>query len=268
MNTIIGAGAAFDATDTARIMAALKTDGYAHLGPVLHQDEVEVLREAVVRKAEDPRILADPEGDHIRGISLMRMFEYDNAFRDLIVRDPFVSLAEAVLGDDCHVMAQNALIYGKGQGGGWHVDDALQFPLPAEAESHDPECAPPCLVMQIFTPLTDMDAKAGCTQVVPGSHLSGRRPDAGDSPSFQGQGPISLEAKAGEAYLFNNQIWHQGAKNQSTTPRVLGGVTYSRRFVAQRFYPFVDYQMPRHIWEGASTRLQRLLGRHEKGAYG
>ncbi|MBT7597897.1 MAG: hypothetical protein HN559_23535, partial [Gemmatimonadetes bacterium] len=242
MATVISAGTAFDTTETARIITALKQDGYAHLGAVLEQDEVEALRDAVVRKSQDPRILADHEGDHIRGISLMRMFEYDNAFRDLIVRDPFVSLAEAVLGDDCHVMAQNALIYGEGQGGGWHVDDALQFPLPAETKSHDAACGPPCLVMQIFTPLTDMDTNAGCTQVVPGSHLSGRRPDAGDAPSFMGQEPISLDAKAGEAYVFNNQIWHQGAKNQSTSPRILGGVTYSRRFVAQRFYPFVDYQ--------------------------
>jgi hypothetical protein len=26
--------------------------------------------------------------------------------------------------------------------------------------------------------------------------------------------------------------------------------------------------MPEHIWEGVTPRLARLLGRHEKGAYG
>ncbi len=268
MGSVIQTGKTYDSQQTERICTDLARDGYAHLGQVLAADEVAALRGAVERKAVDPRILADEAGDHIRGISLMRMFEYDSVFRDLIEREPFASLAEAVLGDDCHVMSQNALIYGEGQGGGWHVDDALQFPLPEGADGHDPERPPPCLVMQIFTPLTDMDPQAGCTQVVPGSHLSGRRPDAGYDPTFNGRGAVSIEAKAGEAYLFNNQIWHQGSKNHSSKPRILGGVTYARRFIAQRFYPFVDYQMPDHVWEGASPRLQRFLGRHQKGAYG
>jgi len=264
----ISTGHAYSADQMSQIMQALVTEGYAHLGPVLGEEEVAALREAVVRKSTDPDILSDPDGDHIRGISLMRMFEYDNVFRDLIEREPFVGLAEAVLGDDCHMMSQNALIYEEGQGGGWHVDDALQFPLPEGSDGHDPRQPPPCLVLQIFTPLTDMDDEAGCTQVVPGSHLSGHRPPSEGELTFRDRGPVSIEAKSGEAYVFNNQIWHQGAKNQSPDPRILGGVTYSRRFIAQRFYPFVDYQMPEHVWEGVPPRLARLLGRHEKGAYG
>jgi len=45
-------------------------------------------------------------------------------------------------------------------------------------------------------------------------------------------------------------------------------VTYSKRFVSQKLYPFIDYRMPEHVWEGADERLQRLLGRHKPGAYG
>ena len=43
---------------------------------------------------------------------------------------------------------------------------------------------------------------------------------------------------------------------------------YSKQFIAQKFYPFIDYSMPSHVWDGASPRLQRMLGRHQKGAYG
>ena len=70
------------------------------------------------------------------------------------MREPFASLAEAVLGDDCHVMSQNALAYEPGAGGGWHTDcDAVEF---------------------------------GCTQVVPGSHRrTYRMPDC----VWQGAGP-------------------------------------------------------------------------------
>lgn len=269
MTSAIKKGQAYDEATTSRIVEQLYTDGYVHLGPVLEDAEVAALRGALERKASDPRILADEDGDHARGISYMRMFEYDNAFRDLIVREPFASLAEAVLGDDCHVMAQNALIYQPGMGGGWHVDDLLHYPLPDGVEAHDPAIRLPCMVMQIFTPLTDADTiECGCTEVVPGSHRAGRKPNDSANPTFAGRGSVPILARAGEAYLFHNQIWHQGAVNQSDNPRILGGVTYSRRFVAQKFYPFIDYQMPAHVWGGADARLQRFLGRHSKGAYG
>ena len=39
--------------------------------------------------------------------SLERMYEVSQCARDLIVREPFASLAEAVLGEDCHMMAQS-----------------------------------------------------------------------------------------------------------------------------------------------------------------
>ncbi|HIG18756.1 MAG TPA: hypothetical protein EYQ31_16510, partial [Candidatus Handelsmanbacteria bacterium] len=119
MSSPMQSGTPYDAEQTQSIIERLYTDGYVHLGPVLEPDEVAALRDALERKATDPQILADEDGDHVRGISYMRMFEYDNAFRDLIVREPFASLAEAVLGDDCHLMSQNALIYEPGMGGGW-----------------------------------------------------------------------------------------------------------------------------------------------------
>ena len=79
---------------------------------------------------------------------------------------------------------------------------------------------------------------------------------------------MSILARAGDAYLFHNQIWHRGAPNRSNRRRLVGGVTCSRRFIAQRFYPFIDYRMPDCVWQGAGPRLQRFLGRHAKGAYG
>lgn len=253
-----------------RILAELRDDGYAFIGPVLSADEVAVLREAMERKWADPAIRADEAGDHIRRNSMMRMFEYSRAFRDLVVREPFSSIAEAVLGDDCHLMSQNALYNEPGVGGGWHLDDVCQFPVPDGVDGHAPEIPPPCNVLQIFVPLTDLDSEdASPTQVVPGSHLAGRRPPPGeDNPTFRDRGPVSILAKAGDAYCFNNQTWHRGAVNTTDRPRLLAGATYSRRIIAQRFYPFIDYRMPDHVWEDASPRLQRLLGRHEKGAYG
>ncbi len=272
MSSVIRRGEPYSSAETQRIVEELRDEGYCHLGQVLEAEEVAALKGAMDRKMNDPKILGDEEGDHIRGRSLMRMFEYDYAFRDLIVREPFASLAEAVLGDDCHLMSQNALFTKAGEGedvGGWHVDDLVHFPLSDGVESYDRRMAMPCLVLQIFTPLTDVEeVKYGPTQVVPGSHYAGRRPEIQDNPTFDGRGPVSILARAGDAYLFNNQIWHRGGPNRSDRDRFLGGVTYSKRFISQRFYPFIDYHMPEHVWQGADARLQRMLGRHAKGAYG
>jgi hypothetical protein len=68
--------------------------------------------------------------------------------------------------------------------------------------------------------------------------------------------------------MFHNQVWHRGSRNNSDQVRYVGSVVYSQRMIAQRLYPFIDYRMPDHVWEDASPRLQRLMGRHEKGAYG
>ena len=120
---------AFDEETTRKIVEKFSRDGYYFMENVLNVEEIDALRDGMVRKWNDPRIQADEAGDHIRGISMMRMYEYDRNFLDLIEREPLVSLAEAILGEDCHMMSQNALRYEPGQGGGWHLDDRIHFPL-------------------------------------------------------------------------------------------------------------------------------------------
>ncbi len=267
-------GERFTEEETEHIRRYFQRDGYYEFGPLLEVEEVEALSADMQRKWDDPR-MHEPARDQIRGTSLMRMFEYSYAFRDLIVREPFASLAESILGEDCHCMSQNALYTPPNPGavadgpGGWHLDDLVHFPLPDDVPRHDPAVPMPCFVMQIFTPLTEVeDIRYGPTQVVPGSHFAGRQPHEQDRPIFGGREPHSFLVRKGHAYMFNNQVWHRGAPNASDRTRLMAGVTYSRRFVSQKFYPFIDYRMPDHVWAEASPRLERMLGRHVKGAYG
>jgi ectoine hydroxylase-related dioxygenase (phytanoyl-CoA dioxygenase family) len=267
-STIVKDADPFDAAETQTRVAQFHREGYLLLKGVLTAREVTALRELMERKFQNPRMHGEA-GDHIRGISMMRMFEYDLHFRDLIAREPVVSLAEAILGEDCHMMSQNALRYEPGQGGGWHVDDRLHYPLPEAVARHDPRIHLPCLVLNALFPLSRIDdVKYGVTEVVPGSHYSGRRPDPQAEPEFDGQGPVSLLGEPGDVVLFHNQVWHRGRKNESDQIRYVASVVYSQRIIAQRLYPFIDYRMPAHVWQGADLRLQRLLGRHKKGAYG
>ena len=84
--------------------------------------------------------------------------------------------AESILGDDCHVMSQNAMRNGRGEGiSGWHVDDGVDYPCPEEIPRHDLRIEVPCNVLNALFPLTDIQSNEnGPTQIVPGSHF----PDA------------------------------------------------------------------------------------------
>jgi hypothetical protein len=69
-------------------------------------------------------------------------------------------------------------------------------------------------------------------------------------------------------YIFNNQGWHRGAPNTSDRTRYTCGQAYGRRWVAQRFFPFANYQIPQHVLDRADERRRRVLGFHPSGAYG
>ena len=108
----------------------------------------------------------------------------------------------------------------------------------------------------------------GPTQTVARSHLFGARPPDPIAGSDYAEQVVSNVGPAGSVIMFNNQVWHRGAPNTSDRVRFLGGMTYSQRLIAQRFYPFLNYRMPDRVLDGADERLLRLLGKHQKGAYG
>ncbi|MGH3517371.1 MAG: phytanoyl-CoA dioxygenase family protein [Haloechinothrix sp.] len=245
--------------------------GFAVLRSVLPVAAACTLRELIERRYQDRATHEDSERDLLRGgVSLMRLFEYHNAFRDLLVLEPIVTIVERILGDDCHMVAQNALRTPRGRGiVNWHIDDQLFFPFLAQFPELPAAAQPlPCYSLNVMIALSDVEAdEFGPTQIVERSHLTGRQPAY--LPRLPTEvTPTSLHAAAGDVYLVNSQTWHRGAQNVSSRVRYLLTTTYGRRFISQRFYPFLNYRMPEHVLDGASDRLLRLLGRHAKGPYG
>lgn len=260
--------APYDAEYMTQIEEKLVRDGFALLPGVLQPVEIEALRAAIDRvfANEKYRESYNVEGDFIA----LRLFETAPIFVDMLTREPIISLAKHILGPDCHLMAQNALRNAPGQSiDSFHVDDTLIFPVPDGMERHDPRLCLPVFYFNLSFALTDIPAvEYGPTQYIPGSQYSGRYPNDPYQPDFEGREPISIFCKAGDAYLFNGQGWHRGAPNTSDRTRYLFGMTFSKRFVAQRFFPYVTYQLPPHVLERADERCRRVLGFHGKGAYG
>ena len=258
----------FSAAKIASIAEEFNREGWVHLPGVLTSDEVSELHAGIERLRCDPtaKLMNHAGSDW----SFVRLFERERIFRDMFVREPMISLGEALVGPNCHLISDGAVYNPPGQAiSSWHVDDGLYFPLPDEIPRHDPRVKIPNLIVNFQMMLTDVPTvEYGPTQVVGRSHYAGRGPNDQKNPSFEGQEPVSIFCKAGDLYLQHSQIWHRGAPNTSERRRCLYQFAYGDRRIAQRFYPFLNYRVPEHVLEGADERLLRLFGKHPKGAYG
>ncbi|MDP6038335.1 MAG: phytanoyl-CoA dioxygenase family protein [Candidatus Latescibacteria bacterium] len=244
---------------------------------VLSCDECKSICRRVDEIFDDPHyastrnVKVRPNLEGRKPIVVHRLFECDRMFRDLLVREPIISIAETVLGPHSHCIAQGCILNRKDFGiNRFHVDDGLEFPITNdEVKRHDPCIRMPVLRMSVQIALTDQDEdQYGPSQFVPGSHYAGRMPEDQANPNFEGQDPVSLHMKAGDLYLLNGQTWHRGAPNTSDRIRYLFHQVYGQRFVAQRFWPYLNYHMPPHVLDGADDRLMRVLGQHPEMAYG
>lgn len=261
-------GRPFTAEQTKKHLDDFNRDGCVHLGNLLTAQEVTTLKQCIDEAFADPDSQA--AGRIYSPMTCVRLFETNRLFRDMLVREPIISLIETLLGADCHLLSSNAVRNQPGKAiDTYHVDDLLFFPLPDEVPRFDPRLTIPTFMLNVQIALTDIPSdEYGPTQFIPGTHYSGRHPNDKTNPTWEDRKPVSIPCKAGDVYLQHSQVWHRGAPNTSDRTRYLYQLSYARRVIAQRFYPFMNYKMPDHVLEGAGERLLRVLGKHPKGAYG
>ncbi|MBC3374256.1 phytanoyl-CoA dioxygenase family protein [Pseudomonas sp. SWRI92] len=191
-------------------------------------------------------------------------------------RDPFwlpylevsgvIELAEAALGEDCHIIGQTAWrCYPGFIGAPLHLD-YLPMALPSsllETPAFD-------LPMQVFTAqfyLDDIDADLSPTQVIPGSHKAGRAPMAGET-QWQGRAAQPVLCRAGDVLILRSELWHAGSDNRTVDrTRYMLQVHYGRRMIAQKFSPYLHWQFNPEVLAAATPRQRRLLGDHQEAEY-
>jgi ectoine hydroxylase-related dioxygenase (phytanoyl-CoA dioxygenase family) len=252
-----------DGTQIAAWVEQFHRDGYLHLKNVLRPNAVAALKEDLDRALTDqpPSPGSSIELHH-------RMFERSETNLSLFDMEPIVSFAEALISSDCHVIHNNS--FRSPPGGGlstWHQDDAPHY-LVTDGEPPT-NVRLPVLFFTANYNLTDLDeVEHGPTQVLPASHLLG----ASAPSTLEGTGHedkvVSCLGPAGSVTMFNNQVWHRGSPNLSQRVRYMTQVTYARRIVGHKYYPFMNYVMPERIFRDADERRKRLLGFLPHGAYG
>jgi ectoine hydroxylase-related dioxygenase (phytanoyl-CoA dioxygenase family) len=268
MSTVLAEATPFTAEQTAQFSHDFNRDGFLHVPGVLSAGEVADLKAGIDAVFTDPQWRE--RGNIYNDFIALRLFETGRLFEEMLTREPIIGLMESLLGDDCHLIAQNAMRNAPGQAiDMFHVDDSLLLPIGEGMERHDARLTMPVLIINVMFPLTEIPSiEYGPTQYVPGSHYSGRHPDDLQAPNFEGRAPVSIFCRPGDMYFFNNQGWHRGAPNTSTRTRTIFGMVFGRRCMAQRFYPYMNYQLPQHIIDHADERRKRVLGFHAFGAYG
>ncbi len=216
-------------------LAGFARDGFARLGPVLAEDAARSLRERadalVLADAPFPGVFYQHDSPSGRYEDLvfghgwvgpsdayrkLEKLEREPLFRAWIENPLFARIARAVLGPE--VTLYRAVLWSKARHGGvnlpWHQDDGRFWGIDR----------PP--VLQIWTALDDAPAESGCVEVVPGSHLAGlATPEGGTVPdaiALAGDAEtraVRLPARAGEALLLHNHVWHRSGRNATDHPR-------------------------------------------------
>lgn len=253
-------------------------DGFLFLKGVLQPGFVQRLRADFDRIVEEDGESLGPERPMILR---NRMFERSRAALQLFDLEPIVTFAEQLVAANCHVFHNN--FFRTAAGGGfsqWHQDDDAHYLVTHGTAPTNVRLAVLFFTCNYF--LTDAESvEHGTTQLVPGSHLFGRRPPGAEASELPvGSGVKTLDGTewsekvftacgpAGSVILFNNQTWHRGAPNVSDRVRYVAQVSYGRRVIGHRYFPYMNYRMPEEVYRDASPRLKRLLGFLPKGPYG
>lgn len=250
---------AYDLADTGGMFEALRTDGFAFIPGVLTSDEVEAARQATDRLR--------PFGfDHTGVLDHYKcVFNREQLWLSYVDRPGVVDLADATLGDQCHIIGMSAWRSHPGVTDQAFHQDEVFVAFPPEVFD-DPAFYLPIQVATAHFYLSDVDEDLGPTWVIPGSHRAGRAPTPDDG-GWNGVDAVPVLCQAGDVLFFRSELWHRGSANVSDRTRYLLQVHYSHRKIAQKFSPW-PWQFNPEILATATERQLRLLGKHPESNYG
>lgn len=247
------------AGDVARMRAAMHSDGFVLLRGGVPADEIRDARRRIDRLELLPWDFRGAT-DHYKNV-----FNRDPYWIRFLDKPGVIDVAEATLGQNCHIIGQTAWRSHPGHRGvRLHLDYLpLEWPEPGVPEDF---CLPVFLATAHFY-LSPQTVDLCPTHVIPGSHRAGRRPER-DETHWNGRTLQPVLCEAGDVLFFRSDLWHSGSDNRTVDQtRYLLQVHYGRREMAQHFAPYFEWRFNPDTLAACNPRQRRLLGDHPQGAY-
>lgn len=272
--------------DLAVAKANMDDHGYCLLKDALSAEEVSSIRE---------RFLEQVEGEAEIGVThhlpdkkqiIEFLFNKGKVFRDILFHPGLHQILKHVLGEEYLLSSYVGHIAHPGGKKAFHTDQFWMPPPTTEdkktlvkpgsitrlghrghhvggdALMHAPTISP-AVVCNAMWMLDDFTEANGATIVVPGSHLSGRQPDA---ELDEGANWVPATGTAGTVVVFEGRTWHSTGANVSNDTRI--GLTTN--FCAPQFRQqqnFLLGTLP-EVLEEASDELLALIGFKPWQGYG
>jgi hypothetical protein len=260
--------------------AQLQAAGYVTLPGVFSAEEVKELIVDVDRVFDE---WPPDERNSRYDVGHWRPFRYEMFNRSEVVqraiaRREVLDVVEAVLGEDCHVIANTAWRQpaGRSSHGGqlWHIDSGPHVPRPSDVPWDD-RIPYPVFAVATHLMLQDCPLDAGPTGVIPGSHTSGQAPPldrlSDDDLECNGVRVLPLTASAGDVLLFVSDIWHRRlpTAGEDDPGRYFVQCHYGRRDLAQRLRPTsaVNHVSAEALERATTKRDRTLIGLHDPFFY-
>lgn len=250
-------------------VAAVVNDGYVYFPGVVDAAQIAALREAMdeltALTENYDRDWRPPQHSYVNK-SINNVFNRNVLFLQYLDMPGVIELAEALHGDDCHIIGMTAWVTGPGRPGQRLHADWQPLVLPEEV-MEDPRVQIPVYITTAHYYLDDLCPALGPTAFVPGSHRAGRPPEF-EETGWRGREEQAILCKAGDVVVFRSEVWHRGTANTSYHQRYLLQVHYGMRMISQRFPPYLNrFQFDPELLALCSPRQRRLLGDHSQGSY-
>jgi hypothetical protein len=208
-------------TDTGQVRALVQHQGFAVIDHFVSLNQIQSMRTVLLRLIhEDLAVWRD--NPHYRDSwMVMNLMFRDPLFVELLNEAPFRKYAEAVIGP-------NAILYSFTSSSMPPAESNFSRRIHVDSPRFIPGY--PTNVGFIM-PLTDFAQDNGGTEVLPFSHLKPDEP----TPEDFADNSIVVEAKMGQALLFNARLWHSGGVNSTQEARHALTINMCRSYMRQHF---------------------------------
>ena len=276
----------YPTTDLSNAKNHMAQYGYCIVKDVLSRDEVNAIKTRLLDQvaAEEERGLAHKLPD--RKQLVFFLINKGQVFVDMILNPAIHSIVKSVLGEEYLLSSFNGHIAHPGGTVNFHTD---QFWMPPPTtpdkqtlirpgsisrignrgkhvggdELMHQQTISPAVVCNGMWLLDDFTPDNGATIVVPGSHLSGRQPDASIDVDANW---VPAVAPAGSIVVFEGRTWHSTGVNRTNKTRI--GLTTN--FCGPQFRQQENLQLGTRpeVLAGMNEEQKRLLGFKPWQGYG